>query len=161
MPRSEFARQDWYDVWFPTLSPSAALVKQAHEAKTAADWNAFFRHYKAEMKSPDAAHALDLRVLLDFVPASQHDAVLLAMREALALWQGYRDDVAAACGDHEGGQPRGILGVKRHAPQDEGADGSRRACPQGDAEEAAQRLRRHGRRLLCRHPTAPGRDRAR
>ncbi len=55
-----FARQDWYDVWFPTLSPSAALVKQAHEAKTAADWNAFFRHYKAEMKSPDAAHALDL-----------------------------------------------------------------------------------------------------
>ncbi len=25
-----------------------------------ADWNAFFRHYKAEMKSPDAAHALDL-----------------------------------------------------------------------------------------------------
>jgi uncharacterized protein YeaO (DUF488 family) len=38
VPRSEFARQDWYDVWFPTLSPSAELVKQAHEAKTAADW---------------------------------------------------------------------------------------------------------------------------
>ena len=56
-PRSEFARQDWYDVWFPTLSPSAALVKQAHEAKTAADWNAFFRHYTTEMKAPDAAHA--------------------------------------------------------------------------------------------------------
>jgi uncharacterized protein YeaO (DUF488 family) len=46
VPRSEFARQDWYDVWFPTLSPSAELVKQAHEAKTAADWTAFFRHYK-------------------------------------------------------------------------------------------------------------------
>ena len=60
VPRSEFARQDWYDVWFPTLSPSAELVKQAHEAKTEADWNAFFRHYKAEMKAPDAAHALDL-----------------------------------------------------------------------------------------------------
>lgn len=70
VPRSEFAEQDWYDVWFPTLSPSAALVKQAHEAKTAADWNAFFRHYKAEMKAPDAAHALDLLAAL-----SQHSDI--------------------------------------------------------------------------------------
>ncbi|MCU1001723.1 DUF488 family protein [Stenotrophomonas maltophilia] len=70
VPRSEFARQDWYDVWFPTLSPSAELVKQAHEAKTAADWNVFFRHYKAEMKAPDAAHALDLLAAM-----SQHSDI--------------------------------------------------------------------------------------
>ncbi|WP_223496438.1 DUF488 domain-containing protein [Stenotrophomonas indicatrix] len=70
VPRSEFARQDWYDVWFPTLSPSAELVKQAHEAKSAADWNAFFRHYKAEMEAPDAAHALDLLAAL-----SQHSDI--------------------------------------------------------------------------------------
>ncbi len=70
VPRSEFARQDWYDVWFPTLSPSAELVKRAHEAKTAADWTAFFRHYKAEMKAPDAAHALDLLAAL-----SQHNDI--------------------------------------------------------------------------------------
>nr|KAJ9621787.1 hypothetical protein H2204_011825 [Knufia peltigerae] len=70
VPRSEFAKQDWYDVWFPTLSPSAELVKQAHEAKTAADWTAFFRHYKAEMKAPDAAHALDLLAAL-----SQHSDI--------------------------------------------------------------------------------------
>ncbi len=70
VPRSEFAKQDWYDVWFPTLSPSAELVKQAHEAKTTADWNAFFRHYKAEMKAPDAAHALDLLAAM-----SQHSDI--------------------------------------------------------------------------------------
>ncbi len=70
VPRSEFAQQDWYDVWFPTLSPSAELVKRAHEAKTAADWTAFFRHYKAEMKAPDAAHALDLLAAL-----SQHNDI--------------------------------------------------------------------------------------
>nr|WP_180165882.1 DUF488 family protein [Stenotrophomonas sp. SbOxS2]NYT98606.1 DUF488 family protein [Stenotrophomonas sp. SbOxS2] len=70
VPRSEFAKQDWYDVWFPTLSPSAELVKQAHEAKTAADWTAFFRHYKVEMKAPDAAHALDLLAAL-----SQHSDI--------------------------------------------------------------------------------------
>ncbi|MCF3480356.1 DUF488 family protein [Stenotrophomonas maltophilia] len=70
VPRSEFARQDWYDVWFPTLSPSAELVKRAHEATTAADWTAFFRHYKAEMKAPDAAHALDLLAAM-----SQHSDI--------------------------------------------------------------------------------------
>ena len=70
VPRSEFARQDWYDVWFPTLSPSAELVKQAHEAKSAADWTAFFRHYNVEMKAPDAAHALDLLAAL-----SQHSDI--------------------------------------------------------------------------------------
>ncbi|HGM5919774.1 TPA: DUF488 domain-containing protein [Stenotrophomonas maltophilia] len=70
VPRSEFARQDWYDVWFPTLSPSAELVKQAHAAQSAADWNAFFRHYKVEMKAPDAAHALDLLAAL-----SQHSDI--------------------------------------------------------------------------------------
>ncbi|MBK0054059.1 DUF488 family protein [Stenotrophomonas sp. S39] len=68
--RSDFARQDWYDVWFPTLAPSPELVKQAHGATTAADWNAFFRHYKAEMKAPDAAHALDLLAAL-----SQHSDI--------------------------------------------------------------------------------------
>ncbi|MFY1080052.1 DUF488 family protein, partial [Escherichia coli] len=48
----------------------AELVKRAHEAKTAADWTAFFRHYKAEMKAPDAAHALDLLAAL-----SQHSDI--------------------------------------------------------------------------------------
>ena len=68
--RSEFARQDWYDVWFPTLAPSADLVNQAQAAQGAAQWNAFFRHYKAEMKTPAAAHALDLLAAL-----SQHSDI--------------------------------------------------------------------------------------
>lgn len=70
VPRSEFARQDWYDVWFPTLAPSAELMNQAQAAQSAAQWNAFFRHYKAEMKTPAAAHALDLRAAL-----SQHSDI--------------------------------------------------------------------------------------
>ncbi|WP_409460452.1 DUF488 domain-containing protein [Stenotrophomonas maltophilia] len=70
VPRSEFARQDWYDVWFPTLAPSAELVNQAQAAQSAAQWNAFFRHYKAEMKTPAAAHALDLLAAL-----SQHSDI--------------------------------------------------------------------------------------
>ena len=38
VPKSEFASQDWYDVWFPNLSPSAETVKFALAAKTPAQW---------------------------------------------------------------------------------------------------------------------------
>ena len=29
VPKAEFASRDFYDVWFPNLSPSPELVKQA------------------------------------------------------------------------------------------------------------------------------------
>ena len=29
VPKADFARLDYYDVWFPNLSPSAELVKEA------------------------------------------------------------------------------------------------------------------------------------
>jgi pyrroloquinoline-quinone synthase len=38
------------------------------------------------------------RVLLDFVPESEHAAVREALETCVALWLGYRDDVAFACG---------------------------------------------------------------
>ncbi|MFK3650543.1 DUF488 domain-containing protein [Lysobacter enzymogenes] len=60
VPKSEFARQDWYDVWFPTLAPSLETMKQAQAAQTPAQWNAFVRKYTAEMKAHDAQHALEL-----------------------------------------------------------------------------------------------------
>ena len=34
VPKSEFASQDWYDVWFPTLAPSLETMKQAQAAQT-------------------------------------------------------------------------------------------------------------------------------
>lgn len=60
VPKSEFASQDWYDVWFPTLAPSLETMKQAQAAQTQAQWNAFVRRYRAEMKGRDAQHALEL-----------------------------------------------------------------------------------------------------
>lgn len=60
VPKSEFAKRDWYDVWFPTLAPSLETMKQALAADTPAQWSAFVRTYKAEMKGHDAQHALDL-----------------------------------------------------------------------------------------------------
>lgn len=67
VPRTEFAAQDWYDVWFPNLAPSAETVKLAQSAQTPAQWAAFKKQYRAEMKDAEAAHALDLLAAL-----SQH-----------------------------------------------------------------------------------------
>jgi uncharacterized protein YeaO (DUF488 family) len=60
VPKSEHARQNWYDVWFPELAPSAAAVKQAQAASTAREWNAFVKRYRREMAAPDKARLLDL-----------------------------------------------------------------------------------------------------
>ena len=60
VPKAEFAKRDFYDVWYPTLAPSDALVKQALAATTDAEWQAFARKYRAEMARPDAKHALAL-----------------------------------------------------------------------------------------------------
>lgn len=64
VPKSQFATQNWYDVWFPNLAPSLALMKQALSAKSEADWHAFARKYKAEMAAPHAKHDLELLALL-------------------------------------------------------------------------------------------------
>jgi uncharacterized protein YeaO (DUF488 family) len=58
--KSEFASRNYYDVWYPLLSPSDALVKQALAAKTDREWAAIVRKFRAEMKTPDAARTLAL-----------------------------------------------------------------------------------------------------
>lgn len=64
VPKSEYATQNWYDVWFPNLAPSAETVKLAQDAATETDWKVFARRYRAEMNTPDNAHALDLLAAL-------------------------------------------------------------------------------------------------
>lgn len=64
VPKSEFASQNWYDVWFPVLAPSAETMKAGQEAATDAAWAAFTRKYRSEMKAPDAEHALNLLAAL-------------------------------------------------------------------------------------------------
>lgn len=64
VPKAAFAAQDWYDVWFPNLAPSAETVQLALTAKTPAQWAAFVRKYRAEMATPDCRHALELLAAL-------------------------------------------------------------------------------------------------
>ncbi|OIQ90786.1 hypothetical protein GALL_273270 [mine drainage metagenome] len=64
VPKSEFAAQDWYDVWFPNLAPSAETVKLAQQAATPAQWAAFIKRYRTEMATPEASHTLELLAAL-------------------------------------------------------------------------------------------------
>jgi uncharacterized protein YeaO (DUF488 family) len=55
VPKADFARRNFYDVWLPSLAPSEALLKEGQAAVAdAAAWRRFARKYRAEMKSPDA-----------------------------------------------------------------------------------------------------------
>ncbi len=64
VPRSDFARLDYYDVWFPNLSPSAQLVKQALAAADPRAWAAFRRKFRREMSEPDRSRELDMLAAL-------------------------------------------------------------------------------------------------
>lgn len=64
VPKAAFAVQDWYDVWYPNLAPSAELVKQAQVAQTAKDWATFAKRYRAEMAAPENAKTLDVLAAL-------------------------------------------------------------------------------------------------
>ena len=64
VPKSQFASQNWYDVWFPTLAPSVPTMKLGLSAETPAQWRAFTRRFRTEMAQPDARHALDLLAAL-------------------------------------------------------------------------------------------------
>jgi len=64
VPKERFAADNWYDVWYPELSPSPELVSQALHAETEADWNRFVRAFRKEMKETAASRTLDLLAAL-------------------------------------------------------------------------------------------------
>ena len=62
--KADFARLNYYDVWFPNLSPSAELVKDALGAADERDWAAFRRKFRHEMSEPDRSRELDVLAAL-------------------------------------------------------------------------------------------------
>ena len=66
--KERYAADDWYDVWYPKLSPNPELVAQALKAETETEWRAFVRAFRKEMKAPAASRTLDL------LAALSHDA---------------------------------------------------------------------------------------
>jgi uncharacterized protein YeaO (DUF488 family) len=64
VPKTEFATQNWYDVWFPNLAPSVETMKLGQQAVAPEQWAAFTRKYRAEMAAPEARHDLELLAVL-------------------------------------------------------------------------------------------------
>ena len=68
VPKSDYAKRNFYDVWLPSLAPSEPLLKSARSA--APDdlraWKTFVRKYRAEMKNAD------VRALLATLAALSH-----------------------------------------------------------------------------------------
>jgi uncharacterized protein YeaO (DUF488 family) len=64
VPKSEYSSKNFYDVWLPTLAPSAQTVKLAQRARTSGDWRRFMGRYRKEMAAPESRAALDLLAAL-------------------------------------------------------------------------------------------------
>lgn len=64
VPKSQFAAQNWYDLWFPNLAPSVETMKRGQQATTDKDWRAFKRKFRAEMASADCARTIELLAAL-------------------------------------------------------------------------------------------------
>jgi uncharacterized protein YeaO (DUF488 family) len=67
VPKKDFSRRDYYDVWFPVLAPSTATMKLGLGAESDRQWKMFTRRYRAEMAAPAASQSLDVLAAL-----SQH-----------------------------------------------------------------------------------------
>jgi len=64
--KAEYASKNYYDLWLPALSPSAAAVMQAHAARLDIEWKRFVRRYRREMAEPLP------RALLEVLSALSH-----------------------------------------------------------------------------------------
>lgn len=64
IPKSEYASQNWYDVWLPNVAPTSELMKLGQAAESEKDWAVFVKKYRKELDEPDKSRILDLLAAL-------------------------------------------------------------------------------------------------
>jgi uncharacterized protein YeaO (DUF488 family) len=62
--KSEYASQNWYDVWLPNVAPTVGLMKLGQAAESDKEWSMFVKKYRVEMANPDKSRILDLLAAL-------------------------------------------------------------------------------------------------
>ena len=70
VPKAEFASRDYYDVWYPLLSPTQELMTQGQQAQTDKEWETFVKQFRKELAQPEASRTLGLLAAL-----SHHSAM--------------------------------------------------------------------------------------
>lgn len=64
VPKVEYSSRNIYDVWFPNLAPSEALLKQYFPVTGEKQWRSFQRRFLAEMKASGPTRDLDVLAAL-------------------------------------------------------------------------------------------------
>lgn len=64
VPKSDFASGNWYDVWYPNLSPSLETMKLGQAVETPAQWRAFEKQFTREMRTPENSRTIELLAAL-------------------------------------------------------------------------------------------------
>jgi len=64
VPKSEYASQNWYDIWLPNVAPTPELMKLGQAAEAEKDWVVFVRKYRKELAEVDKSRVLDLLAAL-------------------------------------------------------------------------------------------------
>lgn len=65
--KEDYARLDYFDVWFPLLAPSSELLRSMKSGKWSSEqvrWSKFRERYIAEMNKTDARQAIQLLAAL-------------------------------------------------------------------------------------------------
>ena len=59
VPKKDYAKRDFYDLWLPQLAPSERLIRELRkEPDTIESWRTFEKRYVWELSSPDIGKAL-------------------------------------------------------------------------------------------------------
>jgi uncharacterized protein YeaO (DUF488 family) len=58
--KDRYAPDNWYDIWYPELSPTPQLMAQAKSSRSESEWNAFVGQFQKQMDEPASSRTLDL-----------------------------------------------------------------------------------------------------
>ena len=64
VPKSEYATQNWYDVWLPNIAPTPELMKLGQAVGSEKEWATFVKKYRAEMANSEKSRIIDLLAAL-------------------------------------------------------------------------------------------------
>ncbi len=69
VPKHRYGEENWFDVWYPNLSPSPVTIKLVQGEARQGDvwerqWAKFEKLYRAEMAQPTPSHTLNLLAAL-------------------------------------------------------------------------------------------------
>jgi uncharacterized protein YeaO (DUF488 family) len=58
--KDRYAKDNWYDVWYPELSPTPELMAQGQSSQSESEWNAFVRKFRKQLSESTTSRTLDL-----------------------------------------------------------------------------------------------------